>query len=88
MKMHFPIEEGVVFKKVVGHIRAVDGIDFEIRQGETLGLVGESGCGKSTTARVIAQLYTAHRRRGAVRGHRPLLPEGTGSCSRRASTCR
>ena len=57
MKMHFPIEEGFIFKKVVGHIRAVDGIDFEIRKGETLGLVGESGCGKSTTARVIAQLY-------------------------------
>ena len=57
LKMHFPIEEGVIFKKVVGYIRAVDGIDFEIRQGETLGLVGESGCGKSTTARVIAQLY-------------------------------
>jgi oligopeptide transport system ATP-binding protein len=57
LKMHFPIEEGLVFKRVVGHIRAVDGVDFEIRRGETLGLVGESGCGKSTTARTIAQLY-------------------------------
>ncbi len=57
LKMHFPIEEGGVFRRVVGHIRAVDGIDFEIKSGETLGLVGESGCGKSTTARVIAQLY-------------------------------
>jgi oligopeptide transport system ATP-binding protein len=57
LKMHFPIEEGVIFKRVVGHIRAVDGVDFEIRKGETLGLVGESGCGKSTTARAIAQLY-------------------------------
>jgi oligopeptide transport system ATP-binding protein len=55
--MHFPVEEGFLFKRVVGHIRAVDGISFEIREGETLGLVGESGCGKSTTARAIAQLY-------------------------------
>ncbi len=58
LKMHFPIEEGLLFKKQVGSIRAVDGIDFVIRSGETMGLVGESGCGKSTTARAIAQLYT------------------------------
>ena len=56
LKLHFPIEEGVLFKKRVGAIRAVDGIDFEIQPGETLGLVGESGCGKSTAARAIAQL--------------------------------
>jgi oligopeptide transport system ATP-binding protein len=57
LKMHFPIEEGLLFKRQVGAIRAVDGIDFSIRQGETMGLVGESGCGKSTTARCIAQLH-------------------------------
>jgi oligopeptide transport system ATP-binding protein len=57
LKMHFPIEAGAVFKRLVGHIRAVDGVDFEIKKGETMGLVGESGCGKSTTARAIAQLY-------------------------------
>ena len=57
LKMHFPVEEGLLFKKQVGSIRAVDGISFEVREGETLGLVGESGCGKSTTARTIAQLY-------------------------------
>ncbi len=58
LKMHFPIESGIIFRKQVGAIRAVDGVDFQIRQGETLGLVGESGCGKSTTARAVAQLYT------------------------------
>ncbi|MFP4210601.1 MAG: ABC transporter ATP-binding protein [Alkalispirochaeta sp.] len=59
LKVHFPIEEGVIFKKTVGHIRAVDGVSFSVRRGETLGLVGESGCGKSTTARAVAQLYPA-----------------------------
>ena len=57
LKMHFPIEEGVIVRRKVGAIRAVDGIEFELGQGETLGLVGESGCGKSTTARCVAQLH-------------------------------
>jgi oligopeptide transport system ATP-binding protein len=54
--MYFPIRRGV-FQSVVGHVHAVDGISFEIKRGETLGLVGESGCGKSTTGRAILQLY-------------------------------
>ena len=57
LKMHFPIEEGVIIRRKVGYIRAVDGIEFELGEGETLGLVGESGCGKSTTARCVAQLH-------------------------------
>jgi peptide/nickel transport system ATP-binding protein len=52
LKKHFPIQKGF-FRKVVGHVKAVDGVDFFIREGETLGLVGESGCGKTTTGRVI-----------------------------------
>jgi peptide/nickel transport system ATP-binding protein len=56
LKMHFPIQAGL-FRKVVGHIRAVDGISFFIREGETLGLVGESGCGKTTAGRCILRAY-------------------------------
>ncbi len=52
LKKYFPIQRGF-FRKVVGHVRAVDGVSFFIREGETLGLVGESGCGKTTTGRVI-----------------------------------
>ena len=57
LKMHFPIMRGVVFQRQVGAIKAVDGLNFSMFKGETLGLVGESGCGKSTTGRAILQLY-------------------------------
>ena len=57
LKMWFPITQGIVIQRHVGDIKAVDGISFFIRPGETLGLVGESGCGKSTTGRAILQLY-------------------------------
>jgi oligopeptide transport system ATP-binding protein len=57
LKMYFPITQGIIFQRHVGDIKAVDGISFSIKQGETLGLVGESGCGKSTTGRAILQLY-------------------------------
>jgi len=53
---HFPITRGIVFQRKVGAVRAVDGVSFEIEQGETLGIVGETGCGKSTTARLIMRL--------------------------------
>ncbi len=57
LEMHFPITEGIIFQRKVGTVKAVDGINFSVRKGETLGLVGESGCGKSTTGRAILQLY-------------------------------
>ena len=53
---HFPITKGIVFNKRVGEVRAVDGVSFDVIRGETLGLVGESGCGKSTTARLMLRL--------------------------------
>jgi oligopeptide transport system ATP-binding protein len=57
LKMHFPITRGLLIQRKVGAIKAVDGISFDIKRGETLGLVGESGCGKSTTGRALLQLY-------------------------------
>jgi peptide/nickel transport system ATP-binding protein len=57
LKMHFPIRQGL-FQRVVGHVKAVDGVSFFIRPGETLGLVGESGCGKTTSGRCIIRAYT------------------------------
>jgi oligopeptide transport system ATP-binding protein len=56
LKMYFPVTEGIIFHKTVAEVKAVDGISFQIRKGETLGLVGESGCGKTTTGRCILQL--------------------------------
>jgi len=57
LKVYFPITQGIIVQRKVGDIKAVDGLDFSIKKGETLGLVGESGCGKSTTGRAILQLY-------------------------------
>jgi len=59
LKMHFPVTEGALIPRVVAHVKAVDGVSFTIRKGETLGLVGESGCGKTTTGRCILQLEHA-----------------------------
>jgi oligopeptide transport system ATP-binding protein len=56
LAMHFPVSEGIVLSHKVGDVKAVDGVDFTIDRGETLGLVGESGCGKTTTGRCILRL--------------------------------
>tara|TARA_B100000949_G_scaffold79725_1_gene71174 strand:- start:2731 stop:3762 length:1032 start_codon:yes stop_codon:yes gene_type:complete len=59
LKMYFPVNEGVIISRVVAEVKAVDGVSFFIKRGETLGLVGESGCGKTTTGRCILQLEKA-----------------------------
>jgi peptide/nickel transport system ATP-binding protein len=74
LKKHFPIQRGL-FRRVVGYVRAVDGISFFIKKGETLGLVGESGCGKTTTGRCIIRLIEPTD--GTVRFRSRLLsPDG------------
>ncbi len=76
LKMHFPITRGILIQRQVGSIRAVDGLDFDLIKGETLGLVGESGCGKSTTGRAILQLHRPTA--GSVRFEGVELTETSG----------
>jgi len=57
LKMYFPVTSGVIMQKTIGQVKAVDNLSFFVRKGETLGLVGESGCGKTTTGRAVLQLY-------------------------------
>jgi len=57
IKKYFPIKRGIVIQRTIGNVHAVDGVDLEVYPGETVGLVGETGCGKSTLARVIMKLY-------------------------------
>ncbi|MGI9333076.1 MAG: ABC transporter ATP-binding protein [Gammaproteobacteria bacterium] len=64
LRVYFPIRKGILFQRTVGHVKAVDDLSLEIFEGETLGLVGESGCGKSTTGRAILRLIPANA--GAV----------------------
>jgi oligopeptide/dipeptide ABC transporter ATP-binding protein len=69
VKKHFPITRGIIFQRKVGDVHAVDGIDLEVQVGETVGLVGETGCGKSTTARLITKLLDPTDGRIEFEGH-------------------
>ena len=57
LKMYFPVTSGIIFQRKMADVKAVDGVSFFIREGETLGLVGESGCGKTTVGRCVLMLY-------------------------------
>src|SRR5919205_429535 len=59
LKLHFPIKEGILIDREVARVHAVDDVTFELREGETLGLVGESGCGKTTLSRALMRLIDA-----------------------------
>jgi len=81
LKMYFPIRKGILIQRHVADVKAVDGISFDIKAGETLGLVGESGCGKSTTGRAILQLY--HPTAGSVKFDNQELTTMKGETLRR-----
>ncbi len=67
LKKHFPVTRGIIFQKQVGAVRRSTGSRSPSREGETLGVVGESGCGKSTMARCIMRLLEPDRRQGRLR---------------------
>jgi oligopeptide transport system ATP-binding protein len=73
---HFPITQGIVFKSKVGDVRAVDGVDIQLRRGETLGIVGESGCGKSTLAKLLVGLEKPTSGEVMVRGENMVRLSG------------
>ncbi len=66
---HFPMPKGMVFRKEVGQIKAVDGVSIKVQEGQSLGLVGESGCGKTTVARIILRLEKAAGGTVRLAGH-------------------
>ena len=62
LQKYFPVTQGLLLMKTIGYVQAVDGISFTIREGKTLGLVGESGCGKTTTSKLLLRIERPHGR--------------------------
>ena len=85
---HFPVKRGIVFQRAVGTVRAVDGLTFDVAPGETLALVGESGCGKSTTGRMILRLIEATRGHDPLRRHATCARSTAARCATCGATCR
>lgn len=87
LKKYFPIKAGVL-QRTKGYIKAVDGIDFFIRKGETFGLVGESGCGKSTAGRTITRLYEPTEGEIFFLKEKILLQRKRDTCSTYGGICK
>lgn len=81
LKKYFPIRGGLI-TRTVGHVKAVDGISFKLRRGETLGIVGESGCGKSTAGRTILRLHDITDGKVIFKG------EDLAKCSKKGNACK
>ena len=88
LEQHFPVKEGVVFDREVGRVHAVDDVSFELAEGETLGLVGESGCGKTTLARTLMRLLEPTAGKIEFDGRDITHSLRSASCARCAESCR
>ena len=87
LKKHFPVKGGLLSREV-GRVHAVDGVSFAVNRGETLGLVGESGCGKSTTARCVLRLIEPSDGEIVFDGQDMLGARPAATCARCGATCR